>query len=159
MTSADDILTEALHERGMRVTPQRVLIHRTLRELARHVTAEQVLERVSVRLPNASLPTVYAALELFEELGMVRRLAAGSGAALWDPRTDAHHHLVCSRCGAVEDVDAPLDIAPALRAARRLGSQPAAAELVLTGLCPGCSATAASHQRSRRPMNTRGRSA
>ena len=94
MTSADEILTEALHERGMRVTPQRVLIHRLCGSLGRHVTAEQVLERVSVRLPNASLPTVYAALELFEELGMVRRLAAGSGAALWIRRTDAHHHLV-----------------------------------------------------------------
>jgi Fe2+ or Zn2+ uptake regulation protein len=159
MTSPADTLTEALHARGMRVTPQRVLIHRTLRELDRHVTAEQVLERVSVRLPNASLPTVYAALELFEELGFVRRLAASSGAALWDPRTDEHHHLVCSRCGAVEDVDAALDVAPVMRAARRAGSQPAAAELVLTGLCSACSATDASHQRSRRSMKTRGRSA
>ena len=142
MTSADETLTRALHERGMRVTPQRVLINRALRDLGRHVTAEQVLERVSVRLPNASLPTVYAALELFEELGMVRRLAAQSGAALWDPRTDDHHHLVCSHCGSVEDVDAPLDVGPVLRAARAGGSQPAAAELVLTGVCAACSATA-----------------
>ena len=159
MESGYDTLGAALHERGMRVTPQRVLIHRTLMDLNRHVTAEQVLDGVSGRLPNASLPTVYAALELFEELGMVRRLAAQSGARLWDPRTDDHHHLVCSRCGSVEDVEAPLDVAAVLRAARQSGAQPAGAELVLTGLCAACSAAAASHQRSSRSMKTRGRSA
>jgi Fe2+ or Zn2+ uptake regulation protein len=160
MTTVDeDTLIQALHERGMRVTPQRVLIHRALRDVGRHVTAEQVLDSVAVSLPNASLPTVYAALELFEELGIVRRLAAGTGASLWDPRTDEHHHLVCSRCGAVEDVDAPLDVAPVVRAARRRGYRPAAAELVLTGLCAGCSATEASHQRSSRSTKARGRSA
>jgi Fe2+ or Zn2+ uptake regulation protein len=152
-------LQRTLKERGRRVTPQRILIHRALGELDRHATADEILAHVAEQLPNASLPTVYAALELFEELGIVRRLAAGTGAALWDPRTDEHHHLVCSRCGAVEDVDAPLDVAPVVRAARRRGYQPAAAELVLTGLCAGCSAAEASHQRSSRSTKARGRSA
>ena len=160
MTSDPDAtLIAALRARGMRVTPQRLLIHRALLEPGRHTTAEQVLERVSERLPNASLPTVYAALELFEELGIARRVAAGSGAALWDPRPEPHHHFVCSACGAVEDVDAPLDVARALRAARGRGLRPYEAELVLTGLCASCSRSAASHQRSRRPTKARGRSA
>lgn len=159
MRVSDDNLATALRERGMRVTPQRVLIHRALLDLDRHVTAEQVLEAVSESLPNASLPTVYAALELFEELGIVRRLAAGSGAALWDPRTEGHHHFVCSSCGRVADVDAPLDVVPALRAARRRGFQPEGVELVLTGVCGSCSRTAVSHQRSRRSMKTPVRSA
>lgn len=159
MKATDDKLAAALRERGMRVTPQRVLIHRALLDLDRHVTAEQVLEAVSERLPNASLPTVYAALELFEEFGIVRRLAAGSGAALWDPRTEEHHHFVCTNCGVVADVDAPLDVAPALRAARRRGYQPDGAELVLTGVCGSCSRAAMSHQHSRRSMNTAVRSA
>ena len=124
---ADDTqLQDALRARGMRVTPQRVLINRTLRELDRHVTADEVLEAVSERLPNASLPTVYSTLELLEELGMVRRVAARSGASLYDPRADEHQHVVCRECGRVEDLDVPADAAEALRAARKRGFEPSA---------------------------------
>jgi Fe2+ or Zn2+ uptake regulation protein len=135
---ADTQLRELLRERGLRVTPQRLLLHRTLRELDRHVTADELLDSVSERLPNASPPTVYSALELFEELGLVRRVPAAAGAALYDPRTDEHQHLHCRRCGAIEDLDAKVDAAAALRAARRLGFRPATAELVISGLCSAC---------------------
>ena len=134
----DAILTESLRRRGHRVTPQRVLIHRALRELGRHATAEEVQATVAERLPNASLPTVYATLELLEELGLVRRIAAGERAALYDPRTDDHQHMVCTRCGRVEDLDTRVDAAAALRAARRRGFRPHGAELVLSGLCERC---------------------
>ena len=136
----DSHLEEALRERGLRVTPQRVLIHRAVRELDRHVTADEVLAAVSERLPNASLPTVYSTLELLEELGMVRRLAARSGAALYDPRTDEHQHVVCRSCGRVEDLDVPVNSIRALRAARRRGFEPSDAELVVSGLCGDCAA-------------------
>jgi Fe2+ or Zn2+ uptake regulation protein len=134
----DSELTRALKESGHRVTSQRLLIHRTLRELDRHVTAEEVLAAVSPRLPNVSLPTVYSTLDLFDELGIVHRTAVGEGAALYDPRTEAHHHLVCRSCGRVEDLDAKVDLTPASRAARRHGFTSDHAELVLTGLCSDC---------------------
>jgi Fe2+ or Zn2+ uptake regulation protein len=135
---ADSQLRELLRERGMRVTPQRLLLHRALRELDRHVTADELLDAVTESLPNASLPTVYSTLELFEELGLVRRVPATAGAALYDPRTDEHQHLHCRRCGAVEDLDARIDARGALRAARRLGFRPDGAELVVSGLCSAC---------------------
>jgi Fe2+ or Zn2+ uptake regulation protein len=138
--SPDIQLESALRERGLRVTPQRVLIHRALRELDRHVTADEVLDAVSVRLPNASLPTVYSTLELLEELGMIRRLAARSGAALYDPRPDEHQHVVCRSCGRVEDLDVPVDSVRALRAACKRGFEPDNAELVVSGLCADCAA-------------------
>ena len=40
----------------------------------------------------------------------MRRVAAGRGRALYDARPAEHHHLVCRRCGAVEDLDA--DVSP-----------------------------------------------
>jgi Fe2+ or Zn2+ uptake regulation protein len=131
-------LQATLRERGLRVTPQRVLIHRAVAELGRHATADQVLECVSKRLPNASLPTVYATLELFEELGVVRRVLAGDGPALWDPRVDGHHHFVCKSCGRVEDLDAEVRLAHLWSAARRRGFRPDSAELVVSGLCARC---------------------
>jgi Fe2+ or Zn2+ uptake regulation protein len=137
----DSILSAALRARGQRVTSQRVVIHRALHELRRHATAEQVHVAVRDRLPGISLPTVYAALDLFEELGLVRRVTAPrrlGGATLYDPRVEPHHHLVCQRCGRVEDLEAPLDTSEALMAARRAGWAPEAPELVVSGLCRRC---------------------
>jgi Fe2+ or Zn2+ uptake regulation protein len=135
-------LAAALRERGQRVTSQRLLIHRALRELDRHVTAEEVLAAVAPSLPSISLPTVYATLELFEELGIVRRVRAGEGPVRYDPRSERHHHLVCRRCGRVEDLDVSVDLSSALRAAARSRFAPDSAELVLSGLCAACAARA-----------------
>jgi len=136
-------LTEALHARGMRVTPQRLVIHAALDELGRHATAEQVHDAVAGRLPGVSLPTVYATLELLEELGLVRRVRAGSGAVLYDPRAAPHQHAVCRSCGTVEDLDAGVDASGALQAARRAGFAPDGADTVVNGLCARCAALAA----------------
>ena len=121
----------------MRVTPQRVVVHRALRELDRHVTADELLDAVTDRLPNVSLPTIYATLELHEELGMVRRLQR-AGTTLFDPRTDPHHHLVCSSCGSVEDVDAALDSVALRHAAGTHDFKPERIEAIVHGRCHNC---------------------
>jgi Fe2+ or Zn2+ uptake regulation protein len=131
-------LETALRERGMRVTPQRVVVHRALGELDRHVTADELLDAVTERLPSVSLPTIYATLELFEELGMVRRLQR-CGTTLFDPRVEPHHHLVCTSCGSVEDLDSSLDAAALERAAGRHGFAPERIEAIVHGRCRDCS--------------------
>jgi Fur family transcriptional regulator, stress-responsive regulator len=134
----DQTLVEALRTAGNRVTSQRLVIHRALRELDRHVSAEEVLSAVGDRLPNISLPTIYSTLELFERLGIVKRISPRPGRSLYDPRLDDHHHLVCRRCGSVEDVDADLDSGRAVRAARKLGFAVERVEVVVGGLCAKC---------------------
>src|SRR4051794_21623386 len=92
LAAAADRLTAALRERGLRVTTQRVVLFESLLALDRHVTAEEVARAAGARLPGLALPTVYAALDLFEDLGLVRRISAG-GAVLFDPVADGHAHL------------------------------------------------------------------
>jgi Fur family transcriptional regulator, stress-responsive regulator len=128
----------ALRAAGYRVTPQRLVIHGTLVELGRHVGAEELLDAVQGRLPNVSLPTVYSALEALEESGLVRRVSASQGRALYDARPADHHHLVCRRCGAVEDLDEPVPLSGALASARERGFMPDGAEVVIRGLCASC---------------------
>jgi len=135
----DDDLAGALRDRGLRVTPQRIVLHRALRELDRHVTADELLESVAERLPNVSLPTIYATLELLEELGMVRRVQR-AGTTLYDPRTDSHHHLICTSCGTIEDLDATLDTTRLERAATRHGFEQERIEAVVHGRCARCRA-------------------
>ena len=140
-SSLETSFTTTLRARGQRVTSQRVVIHRALQELGRHASAEEVLDRVRDRLPGISLPTVYATLELFEELGIARRVTGGrrpGGPILYEPRPEPHHHLVCRRCGRLEDLEAPLDLGSTVAAARRAGWSPDDSELIVSGLCPSC---------------------
>lgn len=131
-------LIPALRERGMRVTSQRVLVHRALRELDRHVTADELLDAVADRLPNVSLPTIYATLDLFEDLGMVRRVQR-AGTTLFDPRTDPHHHLICTNCGSIQDLDSILETSAIERAAAKRGFTQERVEAVVHGRCADCS--------------------
>jgi Fe2+ or Zn2+ uptake regulation protein len=142
-TALDAELTAVLHGRGQRVTPQRLILHRLLRAGPQHLTAEELLARSRPKLPNVSLPTVYATLELFEELGIIRRIAGTGPAQVYDSRAERHHHLRCLRCGGVSDVEADIDVGAAARAARGQGFAPEGVEVTVTGLCPACLAASA----------------
>jgi len=143
-TQSIDPLHAALRARGQRVTPQRLMIAATVRNLDHHATAEQIYTAVGERMPGVSLPTVYATLELLEEMKLVRRVATESGTSVYDPRTDQHHHLVCRACGAIADVDGPVDHDALMTAARGTGFVPDDAQVVIRGLCAACRAGAAS---------------
>jgi Fe2+ or Zn2+ uptake regulation protein len=134
-------LPELLHSRGLRVTAQRVVIHEALRSAGRHLTADQVRDAVQERLPGVSLPTVYATLELLEELGLVRCVHTPT-ALLFDPRGEEHAHALCRHCGRVEDLDAAPDPAGAIAAAEAAGWSQPGAETLIVGICPACAAAA-----------------
>ena len=109
-----DDLTGRLHERGLRMTPQRELVLAAVRELG-HATPEQLSEAV----PGVDVTTVYRTLELLEELGLVKHTHLGHGAPSYGPAEDDHVHVVCHSCGSV--VEAPPDLVDAL--ARRLSDE------------------------------------
>ena len=158
--NSDEELTALLRARGQRVTPQRLVIHRVLRQHGRHLSAEQVHEAIKDDLPGTSTPTVYATLDLLADLGLVRRIHIGAGPTLYDARTDAHHHTICSNCGRVEDLDAPADFSELVRAARSTGFDPSQVDLSVSGLCAACAgAERTSHhleaERARRDSNSR----
>jgi Fe2+ or Zn2+ uptake regulation protein len=137
-TPTDEHLVAALRDGGHRVTSQRLVLHRVLRELGRHATAEEVLQAAAPHLPGLSLPTVYATLDLFEQLGVARRIDGAGTAVLYDPRTDAHQHFRCRRCGRVVDVDAPVDERRLIAAARAAGLEVDGVEVMLRGVCGDC---------------------
>src|ERR1700730_7765354 len=118
---SDSELVTALRARGQRVTPQRLVIYRERRRADRPLSADELRDAVSEQLPGLSPPTVYATLELFEQLGVVRRVPVDSGPQLYDTRTDSHHHFHCRRCGRVEDLDLAAGFDSALPPARGLG--------------------------------------
>jgi Fur family transcriptional regulator, stress-responsive regulator len=129
----------ALRAHGYRVTPQRLAVQEVVESLGHHASADEIAGEAAEHLPGVSLPTIYAALDALEDAGLVRRIAAGRGPALYDAGPE-HHHLVCRRCGRVEDLEADVAMTPALKLARQHGFEPEGAELVVRGLCSRCRA-------------------
>ena len=94
-------------ERGIRVTPQRLAVYRTLAADLSHPSADTVYGRLRPDLPTLSLATVYRILESFEREGLVRRVSTSDGAGRFDANVRPHQHLVCRVCKGVSDFDAP----------------------------------------------------
>ena len=92
--------TEA-RRRGLKWTRQRRLIAEVFFTYFEHLTAEQLYEKVRMRMPRIGITTVYRTLNLMVRLGYARELNFEDGRIRYEPRgVKPHHdHLVCIRCG------------------------------------------------------------
>ena len=132
-----DELTVLFRAEGRKVTPQRQAIFRILHANPTHPTAEAVYAAAVAELPTISLKTVYQTLNDLADMGEISVLDLGTGSTRFDPDTGSHHHLVCTRCGAVRDLFA--DFADVVvPAGQEHGFTVGPAEVVFRGLCGGC---------------------
>jgi len=134
-------LAAGIRSAGLKVTAQRLAVLQALAD-APHATAERVLAAVRAGLPGTSLQAVYGVLTAFTAAGLVRRIEPAGSAALFERRVgDNHHHLVCTACGAVQDVECVVGEAPCLLPADAQGFAVQSAEVTFWGLCPSCRAS------------------
>lgn len=131
-------LTEAFRARGLKVTPQRQCIFRVLYGDDTHPTAEAVYRAVAAEMPTVSLRTVYQTLNDLAEMGELNTLDVGLGAVRFDPNLGEHHHLVCSRCGRIRDVELAVEVPAAPGTTALQGFEVHEVQLVLRGLCAAC---------------------
>jgi len=134
---ADD-LDAVLRSRGLRATPQRRFVLGALQRLG-HATPDQVWDQVQLTAPSMSPSTVYRALELLEDLGVVAHTHIGHGAPSYHLATHADHvHLVSRRCGSVQSADVSRAQQLADEITARFGFVPDLGHLSVEGLCRGC---------------------
>lgn len=132
-------LRARLASAGCRITPQRLAILDALLEPGRHPTADEVHADVLRASPTTSLATVYKTVETLKSLGELRELELGHGRAHYDAADPSDHpHVVCTRCGKVEDVEvAGLD--RLLSQAERVSAYVLDTKrLEFFGRCPAC---------------------
>jgi len=134
----DRELSAALRSRGHRVTLPRLLVHRHVRRRDGHLLPEQLHAELAAELPSLSPATIYATLDLLDALGFVRRVGSPRGGTIYDSRTDPHHHVICRLCGHIQDLEAPVDMVSAERAAAAAGFAVHRGELQLSGICATC---------------------
>jgi len=96
-----------LKEKGFRATPGRLQILLVLSNEKKPVTVTRLFELIGKELDPV---TLYRALEAFEEKGIVKRIDLGHSHAHYEFAAGGHHHhLVCTNCSRVEDVEVCLD--------------------------------------------------
>jgi Fur family ferric uptake transcriptional regulator len=130
-------LRQTLHQRGMRMTPQRQFVLEALLDLG-HATPEQICQHVQRSTPTVNITTIYRTLELLESLGVVRHTHLGHGAPSYSVHEHQHVHMVCHLCGRVEE--APREIMDALAGTlcQTYGFVLDASHLALSGTCRKC---------------------
>jgi Fur family ferric uptake transcriptional regulator len=134
---ADDIRTA-----GLRVTRGRLEVLGLL-ENAPHSDAESIHTLLRDVDPDVSIQSVHNILSALATAGLVRRIEPAKSPARYERRLgDNHHHVVCTECGAIEDVDCVVGHAPCLTPSSTSGFTIATAEVNFWGLCPDCSASA-----------------
>lgn len=102
-------LSVVLGKRGYRMTKARRLVVQTLVATGGHVSADELAELLRSSGFEVGRMTVYRTLDLLTELGLVRPIYQGTGAAHFILLLDGHHHhFVCTRCNAVIEVDSCL---------------------------------------------------
>lgn len=132
---------EAIRAAGLRATPQRVAAYEAMQRAdGRHLSADDVWQRLRRHPAGMDRSTAYRILGDLARSGLLKEVRLADGVARFEIQDAAHHHAVCTRCGATEDVGpgAVLALGRRLHADTGfvLGEQP----LLLPGLCRACAA-------------------
>ncbi len=134
-----ETLLQRLRQRQWRLTAQRRAIAEVLQGEHVHLTAEQVYQRATARLPEISRASVYNALNELRDLGEILEIVIDGGAKRYDPNAGEHHqHLVCDRCGITRDVRPRGEQALSVPEAERIGFTVREVQVIFRGLCANC---------------------
>lgn len=125
------------HPAGRR-TRQRQLVLEIVQASDDHPTAAQIYQRVRRRYPGIAYATIYNALRWWVEQGELREFTFGDAAARYDRNRDRHDHAICTRCGALLDVEVHLPKKILDQVRRRTGLKIASHHVQFLGLCARC---------------------
>ena len=102
----NEAIVSLLHSHGISITAQRTQIAAILLNRRQHLSADQVLSRLSESGAAVSKATVYNTLGLFAERGIVRQVIVDPTKVFYDSNIEAHHHFFNVDDGSLIDVDA-----------------------------------------------------
>jgi Fur family transcriptional regulator, peroxide stress response regulator len=92
-------------ERGLAVTHQRQVLYEVMQTMQGHPSPEEIYAQVRLRIPSISLATLYNNIRLFLDHGILQELSWHHGSLRVEMKNQPHHHLVCTKCRTIADVD------------------------------------------------------
>ena len=119
------------------LTPNRHAVLDTVGALSNHPTAAEVYDAVRRRRPRIAFGTVYTALHYLVDQRLIAEVRRPDGVISYDREVAPHDHLICRRCGRLEDV--PRHLRPSYAALEaQTGFRLEGHRVEFIGLCPAC---------------------
>ena len=133
-----DIFVENCRRNGLKVTPQRTAVYKTLLESKEHPSAEMVWNNVKRLFPGVSLDTVNRTLLTLAEIGSAFIVEGSGDVRRYDGDLGKHQHFRCIKCKKVfdfhyppfDDIKVPASIAAKFKILRKT--------VYLEGICNYC---------------------
>lgn len=133
-------IRERFRRSGYTLTSQRRAVLEALGESRGHPSAEDVYLLVKQKNPRVALGTVYQALGVLEEIGVIEAKHWSESPTRYDLNVGPHLDIRCLRCGEVAEVPGVHfeNLEDSIRAATPY--EVTRATVVVEGLCPACRA-------------------
>ncbi|MDE1160775.1 MAG: transcriptional repressor [Acidobacteriaceae bacterium] len=87
------------------MTHQRQVLFEVMQKMHGHPSPEEVYEIVRQTVPSISLATVYKNIHLFVDCGIFREVSLHHGTRRVELNARPHHHMVCSECKSISDIE------------------------------------------------------
>lgn len=105
-----DKLKEYIKGKGYKLTTQRrAVIDAIIVNEGKHLSTEEIYDIVKEDCPEIGLATVYRTIQLLEKIGLLCRTNFDDGCNRYElvhnNEYHQHHHLVCKKCGCVQEVE------------------------------------------------------
>jgi Fe2+ or Zn2+ uptake regulation protein len=129
-------LARSLRAAGLKATRPRLVVLRLLRE-RRHLSADELFAELQARRTPLTRASVYNSLAALLAHRLVMLTDAGPGRALYEAADRWHHHFVCRKCGAIQDVACVVGERPCLNPSE-VDGEIDEAQVIFRGLCAQC---------------------
>jgi Fe2+ or Zn2+ uptake regulation protein len=138
MSTIEQDIRDKFKRSGYTLTSQRRAVLDALKDSNGHPSAEEIYLAVKRRNPRVALGTVYQALSVLEQIGVIETKHWSDSPTRYDLNTDPHYDIRCTRCGRVDEIpDVDLgDITSHLQP--NTPYEITSANVVVEGVCPRC---------------------
>ena len=137
MTCASDYAPH-LHERGFRITSQRMAILHVLHHAGTHLSPTEVYKQAKHDLPGLTEPTVYRTLQFLARIGLVHPSHSPTGHSTYQIARDDHDHVVCRICRGETEVEHTLLEKLYREIETASGYRRFDSHVTFFGICPRC---------------------
>ena len=135
----DSELKRIIRSLNLKVTTQRMAILKSLHEGRRHVTAQELYEKLNKLHPEIGFATVYRFLRTLTEGHFVTEVRMGGLPARYELTPKGHHdHLTCVKCGKICEFENKAIEGLQEKVANQFGFTLTHHILELYGVCPAC---------------------
>ena len=132
-------MKEFLRTKGFKMTPQRELIFRSFFELGKHVSVDELYDKVRQVDNTVGYSTVWRNLKLICKVGLAEEVNIGDGITRYDRVTKVPHgHLFCLNCKRVMEFNVEQLVGVLAHTAGDNNFIPENFKIEIQGYCENC---------------------